>query len=357
MPDFLLDSTTRHQIWLQRLASHEANTFKPFVKAVDKVVRQVLGSESEIMTRAQLNEITRRIRVEVLPVYTEWTDLLIDDLQKINVSEAGFVATQIDKVTDGADIATPTESVLWRLATTAPVQTGASGESAQLIPFIKSFSPRETERINGVIRNGFYKGLTASEMIQLIRGTRKNKFKDGILSTSTRNASAIARTGVSQVSNTAKQAVYAANKDVVDKWEFVATLDSNTTNICRFNDQQEFDIGEGPIPPLHVNCRSTQVPIIKKEFSILPRGEGTRASVGASGGKQVKVTPYYDWLQTQPKWFQQEALGKSRAELFRNGGLSSNEFRKITANKFGEPLTLEEIEAKAPDAWRDAGLD
>jgi len=50
-------------------------------------------------------------------------------------------------------------------------------------------------------------------------------------------------------------------------------------------------------------------------------------------------------------------LGKSQAQLFRKGGLSAEQFRKLTSSKFGQPLTLQEIKAKDADAWRDANLD
>lgn len=84
MADFLLDSTVRHNIWLQRVASHEANTFDPVIQRVDKIIRDVLGSTGDrITTRKELNEIIRRIREEVGAEYTDWTDQLLEDLEAI----------------------------------------------------------------------------------------------------------------------------------------------------------------------------------------------------------------------------------------------------------------------------------
>ena len=96
--------------------------------------------------------------------------------------------------------------------------------------------------------------------------------------------------------------------------------------------------------------------MVKDKFDIFGDA-GTRASKGAKGGQQTTAKTYYEWLERQPKFFQQDVLGKAKTELFRKGGLSSEKFRKLTSDKFGQPLTLDEIKAKDADAWREAGLD
>ncbi|HCI71929.1 MAG TPA: hypothetical protein DHV30_15580, partial [Balneola sp.] len=72
----------------------------------------------------------------------------------------------------------------------------------------------------------------------------------------------IVRTSVNQVTNQASQAVYAANKKVSPRYEYVATLDSRTSPICQRLDGQKFDYNNGPTPPQHFNCRSTTVPVV-----------------------------------------------------------------------------------------------
>ncbi|MGI9270113.1 MAG: minor capsid protein, partial [Porticoccus sp.] len=74
--------------------------------------------------------------------------------------------------------------------------------------------------------------------------------------------STIVRTSVNQVTNQASQAVYAANKKVSPRYEYVATLDSRTSPICQRLDGQRFDYNNGPTPPQHFNCRSTTVPVV-----------------------------------------------------------------------------------------------
>lgn len=56
-------------------------------------------------------------------------------------------------------------------------------------------------------------------------------------------------------------------------------------------------------------------------------------------------TTYYDFLKQQPAWFQDEALGPVRGKIFRNSGVSAEEFRTISVDGFGRPLTLNEMAA------------
>ncbi len=348
----MIDQITRHQIYLQRLGSKLANDFEPFAVSVDRAIRDIL-SATEITTKKELNRVLSEIRAFVLDQYSSYGEQVLSELEELSQYESEWTADLLTENTAGADIVTADDA--WKLALARPVTMGA-GEGYSLTSLFKTFSERNTIRVLAVINNSYWAGETQMQMIRRIRGTKANKYKDGLLSTTARYAGVIARTANNHVSAQARQATYKANDDVVSKWEFVATLDRRTTNICRFNDGKTYDIGTGPIPPLHAGCRSADEPVVNPKFT-LPVGKGTRASSGASGGKQVQDQDYYTWLGTQPKWFQQEVLGKAKTELFRKGGLSADEFRKLTSDNFGNPLTLDEIRVKDAQAWANAGLE
>jgi SPP1 gp7 family putative phage head morphogenesis protein len=354
MNDSLIDSLTRHQVWLQRLGSYEANTFNPVLAQADKNIREIL-SRSELSTQSDLDQVIGELKSSLDYNYSGWTDSLINDLEGVSESEANFDAKILENSTTLTGVAAAIFGA-WAMARRTPIQVNQNGEAVQMIPFIKSLTATESRRVIGVVRNGFNQGLGNQQIIQRIRGTKKNNFTDGILQITRRNAAAIARTSVNHIATTARMASLEQNKKVLSGWQFIATLDSRTTNICRFNDGLEFKIGEGPLPPLHVGCRSTIVPVVKNKYRLFPR-DTSRASKGAEGGKQTKKSPYYDWLKTQPKWFQQSVLGKTRTELFRKGGLSTEEFRKLSSDNFGQPLTLEEMERLNPRAFEAAGVD
>jgi len=113
----------------------------------------------------------------------------------------------------------------------------------------------------------------------------------------------LVRTSVNATSNAASLQVYKANPNLTKKYRWIATLDSNTTAICRNLDQKEFFYGKGPTPsnPPHFGCRSTTVPVIdyagaSKKFGIdipppsskigyRPTKEGTPSSADPKGGR------------------------------------------------------------------------
>jgi len=113
----------------------------------------------------------------------------------------------------------------------------------------------------------------------------------------------LVRTSVNATSNAASLQVYKANPKLTKKYRWIATLDSNTTAICRNLDQKEFFYGKGPTPsnPPHFGCRSTTVPVVdyegaSKRFGIdipppsskigyRPTKEGTPSSADPKGGR------------------------------------------------------------------------
>lgn len=352
---FIEDALIRHQTYLQGYATHTANIFDPYLLRADRIIRDVLSKAGPtIDTQKALNEILKELRERLSDNYSKWGDDLVKSLDELTESEINFTTTALDKATN-AEVIKPTFTQTWAAINVRPIQISDKGESSLMAPLVKGFTPNEVNRINSVVRLGFFEGQATSQLITKIRGTKKNNFKDGVLITSKRSAETIARTAVSHVSNVARNSTYKANQDILKGWRFSATLDVRTSSQCRFYDDQVFKIGEGPLPPIHARCRSNSIPELKDKFDIFG-DSGTRASKGAKGGQQTTAKDYYEWLARQPKTFQQEVLGKAQTELFRKGGLSTDKFRKLVNNKFGQPLTLQEIQAKDPQAWEQAGL-
>lgn len=95
----------------------------------------------------------------------------------------------------------------------------------------------------------------------------------------------------------------AAQKDClkelgVERYEILATLDSHTSEICRYMDGKVFDMKEYEVgvtaPPFHPNCRSTTVPYFEDEFTA---GE-QRAARNEATGKTYYVPAdmkYREW--------------------------------------------------------------
>jgi SPP1 gp7 family putative phage head morphogenesis protein len=197
-------------------------------------------------------------------------------------------------------------------------------------------------KVRDAVRMGVIEGQTTQQIVQRIRGTRALKYADGLLDISRRNATAIVRTAVAHTQNFARERMMKANEDILKGEQFVAVLDTRTTEICQMNDGKVFPVGQGPVPPLHFGCRSTRVAVLKSwrelGLDIDDAPESTRASFD---GQVPADTTYAQWLKNQPADIQDEVLGKQRGEIFRESGLPLDRF----INDEGKYYTLDQLAA------------
>ena len=158
----------------------------------------------------------------------------------------------------------------------------------------------------------------------------------------------IVRTSVNQVQNQASQAVYAANSKVAPKYEYVATLDSKTSGICKRLDGRKFAYNKGPTPPQHFNCRSTTVPVIDDD-ELRKMFPDTRPS---SVGRVSQDESYPDWLKKNPS-MQTQALGNKKPffnYLIKTKNKSPREALRQIIRDDGSELSLKDLIKKYPKA-------
>lgn len=193
------------------------------------------------------------------------------------------------------------------------------------------------EKFADEVRKGMAQGETLPDIVARIRGKRAYLDRpaySGIMDVSRRNAFALVRTMVIAASNDAHMSLFRANDDLVRGIQWVSTLDSRTSIICRALDGLTWDLDYKPIghdqkypgPTAHWGCRSTQTPLLRDWTELIdnPRlakalndfDSGTRASIG---GQVKDSTKYNDWLSKRSETEQIEILGKQRQKLFATG--------------------------------------
>lgn len=353
----IYDAQVRHQVFIERLKSGEVAKFAPFLKQIDKAIRDRLsGDDITDFPRARLERLLEAVDGLLLGIFTAYTDQLNLDLIDLAQYEASFEASTLSQVGPATfEAVVPAVAQIRAAVLTNPLSVRGADGGKLLDAFIQGWASTERTRVVNAIRQGFFEGQTNGEIVKAIRGTKALQYKDGILGTTDRNASAIVRTAVQHVATQARMETLKENSDVVQAVEWVSTLDSRTTPTCKSLDGKRFKIDEGPRPPIHINCRSTVVPITR--FSDLFGKDATRASKGADGAKQVDASlSYYEWLKSQPASFQEAALGKARAKLFRDGGLSAERFSALQLDRQFKPLTLDQMRALEPLAFERAGI-
>lgn len=349
---------TRQQVMLERLKAGNVQQLEKFLREAAEAIRvQLAKAELTSYSRARLEQQLETTKAELSKIYGEAAKKIDGDL-KAYAEYAGEAEVRALEaiIAPNVSLAAPTAAQIYTAAYARPL--GAGKSATMLEPFIAKWAENSVERAENVLRLGYFQGKTNQQLTQELVGTKAKRYADGIIGASYRNGEMVVRTAMQHMAATAREEFIRSNDDIVSKVEWVSTLDSRTTLQCQALDGQQFPLDSGPRPPIHIGCRSTIVPVLANKYlrDTLSQGR-TRASKGADGGEQVPAgQTYYDWLKGQPAEFQDQALGETRAELFRNGGLTSDRFAELQLGKNFEPLTLDEMRRLEPVAFERAGL-
>ena len=253
--------------------------------------------------------------VAISPKYAE--SVIMTDPSKVNIfTSKAFTEDNFVNFGSGKFSLTATQGAAIRLPNGTTVSKAFRG-----------LAESSAERLDLAVRSGVFAGESLDQITRRLVGrlefadfgplsVKQLALAGGELTKVANNQiSTIVRTSVNQVTNQASQAVYAANKKVAPKYEYVATLDSRTSPICQRLDGQIFDYNKGPTPPQHFNCRSTTVPVVdfdglQKKYPNLEKPPATKLDTRPSiTGRVPQGTPYGNWLLQQDRKLQVKTLG------------------------------------------------
>lgn len=346
----LAEIATRFQVQLEGLKTTNQRDFNKVQVLMEEILRSGLGDrEITELSRRQIENLINRIKENQSLGMSSQVDDLIDSLQDLAKYsyefEAGAIiaGSTVERVSDKLSIAD-----LWKRTMEHPL----SIDGSLMQSWIDKLTNVQVVSTENLIRRAYVESWSNRDIMRAYRGTRENRFTDGIVSFIGRSNETVIRTTMQHVNSVARLQVWEDNDDIVKAYRWVSTLDIRTSSKCRHLDGQEFKVGEGPLPPIHPNCRSTTVAVLDPVFEEFRAGL-TRAS--ASGPVPQKLT-YYEWLKRQNAEFQDSVLGDSRATLFRDGGMSVEEFTRLQLNRYFKPLTLAEMRKLKPLAFQRAGI-
>ena len=371
--DDLLDSSIRHQVWLLRYGGTVANDVLRILDAADrdlvaKITERVqrLGPLDHqrfgagLATSKRLDALLEDIRALSRDLRRALESHVMEGLRDLTKAELEHAVRRlIEHGFMGVDIGIlrPSDAILRELVTGAVLR----GQTLR-----SWFKKLEADRLRMV---------ESATRLAMVEGDNIDQLRDRLTDTldvSKRRAEALVRTSVNAVANRTRETLYQENADLLKGVRWVATLDSRTSPICSARDGMMFDIGEGPRPPAHPNCRSTITPVVKSwdEMSgrnTLKRGRGGRdldalfrkklrekglsadeikkavrnGRSSIDGQVPGKIT-YAEWLRRQTRAVQNDLLGKQKARLFRDGKMSLDRFVDL---RTGRPVTLGQLAA------------
>ena len=171
-------------------------------------------------------------------------------------------------------------------------------------------------------------GRTNREVAEIIA----NKFGQGSF-----NARRLVRTESNFV---ATQMNFEAYEDAgIEEYQYLATLDLRTSQVCRELDGQIFPVKEKKVgtncPPMHPWCRSTTISVVTREWI----EDMQRSALDPATGKKIKVPRsmnYQQWYDTYVKGKPEE--GNNAVAKFGGSGIieKNGDARKMNLQFFAE---------------------
>jgi len=372
MAESIPNSVFKHAIDLNRYSN---NVSKKLVTSFNRIIinatKELKGMDEEVYASSYRAKRLRKVLGTLKTSLNKWegdsAKLLKKELQGLAGVEAEFALAQllqrvpdadgiIREISIGGDFAQavvesdPTELNRFLLSdrleekvlptTRETFQLGAKDGATITLPngqplgrALRGISEASADKFRMIVQDGLLTGETTDKIVRQLIGSQggmrfaspavnvKQLAQAGGQLTGLANhqVMTLVRTSVTQVSNVASQKTYKANREITDKYMFVATLDSRTSLVCASKDGKEYEYDEGPFPPLHFNCRSTTVAVpnwakLKKEYGIeRPSDERTRQS--ADGPVPAKER-YGDWLAKQDADVKKDVLGATKAKYF-----------------------------------------
>lgn len=190
----------------------------------------------------------------------------------------------------------------------------------------KTFSTNGQELLREEIAKGILNGESYDAMSRRIRAGFDH---------SRRSMDTLVRTWMQSANNEALARIYAQNADIVSQVRWLATFEGGVGNgrgtclLCAARDGHVWPRDKAPHPPLHPRCRCVLIPHFDEQKAGLNAKDRESARpymVYEDGTKKPFASGRFsgtfdEWLEKQPPHVAQNMLGRTRYELWKNGGL------------------------------------
>lgn len=321
-----------------QLLRYGANVGKDAAKEITKLERELIKQLPDI-TEAKgvrkVNALMKELKQLISSTYTDVDAIVMGELEQLAKLEADWQAGAINSGI-GVDVITNIPTV----DQAAAIAGDAMIKGATVSEYWARQSIDTQNRFSDAVRTG----LNNSETV-----TQIGKRVSEALGISRREGFVLGKTSAQAVAMAARDSVYKANADIIKGKVSIATLDSHTSILCATYDGAQYDLDNKPISgttlpfidiPRHFNCRSSWSPVTKSFAEMGLPFDDFKPSTRASMDGQISAgTTFSDFLALKPKSWQDEYLGKGRADLYRNGKITLSDLVSGT----GRELTLEQL--------------
>lgn len=342
----LSDILTQRQIYVEQAKASLHDQYSIITLAVVMALLQALArnrvTNFQDADRVTLSRIVNEVLVAFDAASATYKGNVISWLQRYTREEHLFfaVAVRAAIVTPGEGMTPADLNLEW-----GPIAAGILGATGlSLEQTLSKLIADQRINIRQAIQRAHALNLRTDSLLAAMEGTPSRLRKDGILTKMSNFAATTVDTlvqfGMSMARNQSMQKFL----NYIVGYTWVSVLDARTSDICRSLSGQRFAFGQGPMPPMHLRCRSHVEPVFSLE-TVFREGFGAAFRAGET---------YYEWLKRQPETIQDDVLGRTKGSLFRKGGLTAAQFAVTVVDRKFQPLTLEELRKKFPNLFRNA---
>lgn len=199
-------------------------------------------------------------------------------------------------------------------------------------------------------------------LVNLVTG-RTNREAARIISNKFAQGSSVARRLVRTESNfVSTELNFIAYKEVgIEEYQYLATLDLKTSQICRKLDGQIFLVKERKVgincPPMHPWCRSTTVSVVDREWLEDMR----RSALDPSTGQKIKVPRTMNYAQWYEKYVKGKPQAESEEKKIKNRSTDARqhkEYQKVLGKSIPDKLDgFQDLKYNEPERWKFTKLD
>ena len=326
---------------LSRELKHRA-LLSLYEKKLDNDLTKVMSSHKKRLVNSTLkngmkgsNALNRALGIETRKTYRRIYRDALKELKQLAKVDAKFQASTLNKAFGKVYRA--------RVYTGLKVNDLIINSAGTYSQQIASISLAQQRRIKSIVKQGMVDNLAVNKIADNIG--RTVDLPQAQLRT-------LSRTAITETSTTVNKATYKLNEDVLDGYEYVATLDSRTSLICANLDGKLFRLNDpkGIRPPQHFNCRSTTIPIVKSHEDLM-NTDSTRISKrrlkrmksgkrASFNGQVPSETKFEDFFKNQDNDFKLAVLGnQKRVDIYNTGKLKFKQF----STKDGKLVSIDRL--------------
>ena len=259
---FIFDALTRRQVFLEELKEDRyVNHVDPIMRAIAKAVRarfaMLSEAEFETMTRKQFEAWLKQLENDLERTFIPFEEAESDFTDEF-IKADSEVQRQIYEVGLGKNI----RKVATAAATKAAIIPALGVQGSQVT---KKYIDDVISHIKTEAIRGYADKEKASTVKDWIVGTKANRYSDGLLMRAKRWYRANVTSHIQSIAMVGASEYYKVLRDqgdFSDHYIWKSVLDSRTSDICRSRSNNIYEVGKGPLPPAHPNCRSNTIPLI-----------------------------------------------------------------------------------------------